>query len=298
MLSRRQTVVIALFACLVAGFGWLDRASSLPPPHDHAVSASQGSTNSSANQKQPAKSLGQRLSIVWNRTWEDPVAFYTFVLSVFTGLLAIVSAFQIFFLIRADKTARRSANAAIEAANAAKRNADALISAERAHLYAVIEGSNLQDSIAPVTMYNFGNRAEGGTWDDDTFISTRPAVRFLLKNLGKTPAVVTEIGYQLIQGVEGQRVWEHEIPLATLVRPVIDGSAQSEAVDCGLRDSGFNVGAAKAAMDGTRPLYFYGHVAFIDSFNRRYTYFWRYQNMGITFVMVRSEEQPEQDGGE
>ena len=119
MLKWRQTVVIALFACLLIGIGWLDRGSSQHPPQDHAVSATQHNAESSTNNKQPTKSLRQRLSVVWNRTWEDPVAFYTFVLSIFTGLLFIVSAVQIVYLIRADRTAGKSANAALMSAQAA-----------------------------------------------------------------------------------------------------------------------------------------------------------------------------------
>jgi hypothetical protein len=119
MLTRRQTAVIALFACLVVGIGWFDRVSSQHPPQDPSVSAVKQNANTNADQRQPTKSLRQRFTTIWNRTWDDPVAFYTFVLSIFTGLLAVVSAFQIFFLIRADKTARLSAEAAQTAAKSA-----------------------------------------------------------------------------------------------------------------------------------------------------------------------------------
>ena len=56
---------------------------------------------------------------IWERTWDDPVAFYTFVLGIFTALLAVVSAIQIGFLIEANKTARRAAEAADLSARAA-----------------------------------------------------------------------------------------------------------------------------------------------------------------------------------
>ncbi len=69
-------------------------------------------SNSSNNEHEPAKTWSERLSIIWDRTWEDPVAFYTFILGLFTALLAIVSSFQIYFLKQADKTARINAEAA------------------------------------------------------------------------------------------------------------------------------------------------------------------------------------------
>jgi hypothetical protein len=72
-----------------------------------------------AEDDQPAKTLRERLSIIWDRTWEEPVAFYTFVLSIFTALLAAVSGFQIWFLIRTDKITRLTADAASLNAKAA-----------------------------------------------------------------------------------------------------------------------------------------------------------------------------------
>jgi hypothetical protein len=273
MLKWRQAAVIALFACLVVGFGWLDRTSSLQSPNQSAI-------EKAGNQAHKHASV-----IALPKSPDERIADYTWWVAAFTFSLTLVSAFQIFFLIRADKTAR-------ETADAAKRNADALISSERAHLYVVIESSNLQDSIGPVAYLDF-SKTFGQKLADDAFVSTRPAVHFSLKNLGKTAAIVTEVGYQLIQGAEKQGIWEHIAPSANLLRPVIDGNAQSEPVECGLRNT-FRVRDGKAAMDGTRPLYFYGHTSFVDSFSRRYTYFWRYQNVGITFVMVHSEERTDQ----
>jgi hypothetical protein len=117
MLKARQIWAIALLLGLASGLAWLD--SSPHPPHENAISAAQSHAANAPQQQQPAKTLGERFTIIWNRTWDDPVAFYTFVLSIFTGLLAIVSAIQIGFLIRSDKTARIAAEAASLNAKAA-----------------------------------------------------------------------------------------------------------------------------------------------------------------------------------
>lgn len=111
-------MITALLAIVVA-IGWFDRGSSQHPPQQPATSATQTSTNANPQQNHPAKSMRQRLSVIWQRTWDDPVAFYTFILSIFTGLLAVVSTFQIIFLIKADKTARIAADAASLNAKAA-----------------------------------------------------------------------------------------------------------------------------------------------------------------------------------
>jgi hypothetical protein len=89
--------------------------SSRQPPSAEQSSASQQQTeNKSGNDSKKAQSL-------WVPT--DSVGLYTLVLCVFTGILAIVSIFQGVMLLRSDKTARI-------AAEAAKRSADAVVSAE------------------------------------------------------------------------------------------------------------------------------------------------------------------------
>lgn len=62
----------------------------------------------------------------WERTITDPVAAYTGVLAVLTGILASVSVVQIRFLTRADKLAAKTAS-----------NAElAMVSSQRAYLFA------------------------------------------------------------------------------------------------------------------------------------------------------------------
>jgi len=68
---------------------------------------------------------------LWKRTKSDPVAFFTAVLSVTTAALFILSLVQIWFLIKADRTANISAKAATEAAEIAKKS---LVAANRAWL--------------------------------------------------------------------------------------------------------------------------------------------------------------------
>jgi|SRR5581483_1355943 len=55
----------------------------------------------------------------WNWTSHDPVAFYTFVLAIFTGVLGATAIVQIRYLRKADETARLAADAANLSAKAA-----------------------------------------------------------------------------------------------------------------------------------------------------------------------------------
>src|SRR6202035_4014094 len=68
--------------------------------------------NGACDKERAPKSLWERVTIIWDRTFDDPVAFYTLVLGIFTALLVAVAGIQIRYLIRTDKTARISAEAA------------------------------------------------------------------------------------------------------------------------------------------------------------------------------------------
>lgn len=114
MLKRALIVFLLLGG---AAFG----QSSTPPkqPAEQHQSPAEQQPATKANQEKPPKSLWNSLSVIWDKTWEDPVAFYTFVLTGFTGLLAFVSFFQGVLLLRSDRTARIAANAADLSARAA-----------------------------------------------------------------------------------------------------------------------------------------------------------------------------------
>lgn len=55
---------------------------------------------------------------LWDRTTNDPIALYTFLLAIFTLALASASVWQGYFLIRADRTAKTAADAALRSAKA------------------------------------------------------------------------------------------------------------------------------------------------------------------------------------
>jgi len=60
----------------------------------------------------------------WERTTSDPIAFFTFTLSMVTLALGAISVRQFHYLRRSDETARIAANAAADAARASTRQAD------------------------------------------------------------------------------------------------------------------------------------------------------------------------------
>lgn len=93
---------------ILIGFSGLVGWSSAQPPHHHTIKSATHTTENETIQDIAA----------------ETVAYYTKVLAWFTGVLAAVSAFQGFLLLRADKTARISADAAKSAAVAAEKGND------------------------------------------------------------------------------------------------------------------------------------------------------------------------------
>ncbi|MGA9137745.1 MAG: hypothetical protein WBZ39_07415 [Methylovirgula sp.] len=204
------------------------------------------------------------------------VARYTKILAGFTAVLALVAGYQIYFLSRTDETARISAEAA-------KLSAEALIDAERAHLYVIITESNLKEALQAAVMWPNSPSMDSG------LVSSQPTVAFVMKNLGRTPAILKEISYHLIQGADGQSTWDYG--LQVIANPVIDGGAQSDApIVCGI-EAPFSVGDSRQALSGERPLYFYGHFAFATAFRRHYVCYWRFENeRSRRWVLARYEQ--------
>jgi hypothetical protein len=104
MLNRTAILFVALAAILGFALGgsfvWSFQS---PPQTTHHASTDKHADQAGIENSKKTESL-------WIPT--DSVGLYTLVLAVFTGLLVAVSGFQGYFLLRADKTARISAEAA------------------------------------------------------------------------------------------------------------------------------------------------------------------------------------------
>lgn len=105
-------------------------------------------------------------------TWCDPVSRFTLIITVFTGVLAVVSIFQLRGLRQANDVARRSAEAA-------KVSSDALMSAERPHMVVrELKISGLASTPNP-----------------DGKVSL--ALTYRVQNFGRTPAFPKETAIQM-----------------------------------------------------------------------------------------------------
>jgi hypothetical protein len=151
MLSQAQRGTIAVLLCFAFWLAWLDRGSLQAPhtenPHLTNQTANNGNTDSATN---------------------DRVADYTWWLAVLTGGLVIAAVGQGFFLLRAEKTARISASAAKDSADAAQQSARTVDEVGRAQTRAYV-------SIKSADLVFVGPESN-------------PLVNIVVSNGGQTPA--------------------------------------------------------------------------------------------------------------
>jgi hypothetical protein len=122
-----------LVGALASSIFWTALLSPLQPPY-----STENQQGTKGTYKEAAKVSA-----------DDRIADYTEWLAVLTGGRVIVAAIQIGFLIRTDKTARISADAAKQSAHATKESAAAAqasvqlaIAKQRAYIFAEVIGNN------------------------------------------------------------------------------------------------------------------------------------------------------------
>jgi hypothetical protein len=267
MLARIvNATAIAAFACIVLGFGIIEWEMSSPAsPHQQT----------SKGGRYSAKESPSRVAIP--KTAEDRIADYTWWLAAFTFALVTVSFFQIFFLTRADKTART-------AADAAKLNAEALMAAEGAALYPVLKKINLkavfQGTILHPTM-------------PDTNILSAPEVVYCFKNYGKTPAVIESVmhGIRFYPTGSTSRTMH---PIDDWALKIIVGGQETSEISCEISEV-FTRGKAKAVLAYEGELLFFGEVFFRDFFDRRFQCFWEFEGRPDGFHLRKIDQRPNPD---
>jgi hypothetical protein len=225
----------------------------------------------------------------WLMAFTGAVAFFTLALVGVTSALWYAGEKQIRVIgaaARRQLGAISDSNLATrQAAEAAERSAEALINAQRAHLFVVIEKHNIRDALRGAAFYGDSTSVEM----QDSQLPNM-TVWFFVKNMGRTAALMTEVGYRLVQRDFNHTQWEYGLE-DTIVDPVIEGASRTDPPTACDIESVVKVRDGHAALNGTRPIFFYGHVGFRDSFKREYRYFWRYEYRGQRFVLVYEYEQ-------
>jgi len=166
-------VIFALMTAWIAGFWFVLSSFPLPNNQPHQQEQQQASA------KNTEKYNGSEFGKFWRKTTEDPVAYFTLWLVVFTAVLSFVSIIQILFLTKSDKTARLSAEAAKKSAEAA----EAALSGQAPNLIAEIQSSGIADATESRLFYRQGE------------------LKYAFRNLGEKYAIINEI-HRKIEPVE------------------------------------------------------------------------------------------------
>jgi hypothetical protein len=223
------------------------------------------------------------IEYAWYQILIGILTFCIFILQLVAfGLQARYMRRTVIEMRRTTHATIRSTRAAQSSANAAILNAEALIGAERARLFVIIDWNNLREALMGAHLHPTMVGSQ---------LSPRPELSFFIKNTGRTAAILTEVSYQLIQRVDGAG-WTH-IAIDTIVDPVIEGGQRSAGSTPCPSESLLKIEDGIAAIDGSRPLFFYGYVLFRTVLKRNYKYFWRYQYRGQRFVLVYEKEHEE-----
>jgi hypothetical protein len=171
-----------------------------------------------------------------------------------------------------------------DAAGAAQKSADALISAERAHLLVSVEENNILDIVGFHGQFNDANR------EDDL---ETPGVGYFFKNFGKTHATVKEVRVQLVLA---PKLVLDIPPIPYIIRePFVGPQARTEKFGCLMFDT-MTVGKALAFKRGESAFWLDGYIVFDDAFgvSRRYQYTLRYRTGENGFRLVRQSEDIEE----
>jgi len=270
----RGALAIAGLVLLLAFYGWQLWIVAVQPetqPNPHR-------TNSSAQQ------------VVRPKPADERIADYTEILAIVTALLAIVSAVQIWFLLRADQTARisaESARSAVEAAQeqaghlkasleissatakataisaeAARTSAQNVIDTERARLMVHIDRTNIADLLLAVRS-SVQAISAGGTIQDFLWVD------FKFRNYGRTPAIIMWV----FRAIVIHTTIDEDRRQCTLFEPdddaVVDGFAVSQSFQCKM-GSLITIDTARDVIAGRRELKFVGTVRFKDIFRTEY----------------------------
>jgi hypothetical protein len=162
--------------------------------------------------------------------------------------------------------AKKAAEAAEKSASAAKLNAQALIDAEAAQMYLVIEKSNVE------RMYQLGGMYSNSPTMHESD-SDPPWIEYRLRNYGKSPAIVQTVLHGISLEEPKTEVEPREYGLGQEDLEIIGVGEQGQIIKCKIEKS-FTFGNVRSIVTNDRLLLFYGHSTFMDHFGRKQTLDW------------------------
>lgn len=184
------------------------------------------------------------------------VALGTMVIGAFTVVLSIATVLLAISTKKLWKAGERQIAVTKQSADAAEKSANALVSAERAHLFVQFFAGSVQTQIISASF------AEPDR--DDGHLEPRLSVSYIVKNLGKTPAILREINHELVRLVDrpAEPIYSKPQEIADENR-VIEGKSQTETIYC-RAEKWLTVRQAKEIAAGNCSMWFIARVVYLD----------------------------------
>jgi len=223
----------------------------------------------------------------------DAVGLYTMVLAIFTGALVVVSGWQGYFLLRADRTARTAADAALTTANTAiiqaghlessvaeaKRAADEMANvaaAMTASAKSAAEANVVADRSARVVNRAYAYFVLKDDTCRDFLIGVAKSIRFTwhAQNFGKTPASLVGAGSGVAVGEAFPLPFPFRDSERFMKRVILAESEISDEFD--ERLGRLSEDDVSAIMLGNKRVWFAGWFAYTDIFGTIHTTCWGY----------------------
>jgi hypothetical protein len=217
---------------------------------------------------------------LWTWLTHDAAGFFTL-------WLVIVGAGQVGLFLWQLRLIAETLGPAKAAAEAANLNAQAVINAERARLYVIIERQTIESEIKLALAPQLPELADHVRLED-------LALEYSFRNYGKTPAFILEVGHgtAVTEGVPKGREYAVLVPLP--IDYVVGAGEKTKSI----RDvaiPSMTVATAKSIRDLDKTFWFHGYVEYDDTFGwrRKFEFVWHCSAVSEGFRLFSYRETAE-----
>ena len=186
--------------------------------------------------------------------------------SVFVTALATIAIAAFTYTLK--KSTDKLFSAAKESADAAKLSAEALISAEQAHLFITIQKESVGKLVSMHGRYNKSDSMFYAEVDS-------PGLVYFFYNFGRTGAILTELSDQIIVAPTCMQPPTYTVRATMPDDLVIEQGKPSASLGCVMAET-FTVGKCVAFQNRETAVWFYGYAKLKDAFGRLRQYEYRF----------------------
>jgi hypothetical protein len=271
LVARAHKIAVAIAFALLAAWLLIGSWQSSRPQPAEARAAHNGPNENEAKPKERG---------FWNWLTHDAAGFFTL-------WLVIVGGGQVGLFLWQLRLIAETLGPAKAAAEAANLNAQAVINAERARLYVIIETQTIESEVKLAIAPPLPALADHVRLED-------LALEYSFRNYGKTPAFILEVGHgtAVTKGVPKGRQYVRLVPLPI---DYVVGAGEKTVPIRDVAMPSMTVATAKALRDRDATFWFHGYVEYDDTFSwrRKFEFVWHYSAVSEGFRLFSYRETAE-----